>query len=66
MQHPNTAIMQKAIVLAKKSSQAGDYAVAAIIVLDDQVLTEASTTITREQDPTAHAELNARHCLWRE
>ncbi len=59
MKYPDESIMRQAIELAKKSFVSGDYAVAAIIVLDSKILTEATTTITHTQDPTAHAEVNA-------
>jgi tRNA(Arg) A34 adenosine deaminase TadA len=32
--------------------------VAAIIVKDDQIIAEAFTTVRKDQDPTAHAEIN--------
>lgn len=59
MKHPNTALMKRAIKLAEKSFRSGDFAVAAIIVKEGKILSEASTTITHTQDPTAHAEINA-------
>ena len=59
MQHPDREVMERAIELAKESFEGGDYAVGAIIVLDGKIIAEATTTITREQDPTCHAEINA-------
>lgn len=59
MQHPDRATMERAIELAKESFKEGDYAVAALIILDGKIIAEATTTIAREQDATCHAEINA-------
>ncbi len=59
MIHPNTEIMQRVIDLAKEKYSEGGHAIAAIIVKDDEIITEAFTTINRDQDPTCHAEINA-------
>lgn len=59
MTHPDSNVMQRAIQLAKESFASGDYAIAAIIILNSKILVEATTTITRDQDPTSHAEINA-------
>lgn len=59
MKHPNKEIMQRAINLAISKYKEGGYAVASIIVRDDEIIAEAFTTINRDQDPTCHAEINA-------
>jgi tRNA(Arg) A34 adenosine deaminase TadA len=59
MNHPNKEIMIKAIKIAKDNVDNGKHAVAAIIVKDDEVISEAYTTIQRDNDPTKHAEINA-------
>ena len=59
MIHPDTGIMQSAIDLAKDNYKVGGYAVAAIIVRDNEILAESFTTLVRDNDPTAHAEINA-------
>lgn len=59
MNHPNKYIMQKAIKLAQEKYKEGGHAVAAIIIKDDEIISEAFTTIRRDNDPTAHAEMNA-------
>ncbi len=59
MKHPNKKIMQRIIDLAKEKHKEGGHAVAAIIVKDDEIISEAFTTINRDQDPTCHAEINA-------
>ncbi len=58
MNHPNKNIMEKAINLAKAKHQEGGHAVAAIIVKGDEVISEAFTSVRRDIDPTAHAEIN--------
>ena len=58
MHHPNKDIMNKAIELAIEKHKEGGHAVAAIIVKDDEIISEAFTTVRRDIDPTAHAEIN--------
>ncbi len=50
--------MSRAIALAKEKYKEGGHAVGAIIVKDDIIVAEAFTTIRRDNDPTAHAEIN--------
>lgn len=59
MQHPDVVIMNNAIQLALENHHEGGHAVAAIIVKDDVIISEAFTTVRRDIDPTAHAEINA-------
>lgn len=59
MNHPDEKIMRRAIDLAREKYIEGGHAVAAIIVRDDEIISEAYTTIERDQDPTCHAEMNA-------
>lgn len=59
MNHPNREIMQRAIELAKQATKVGEHAVAAVVILEDQIVSEAYTTLNGEQDPTCHAEINA-------
>lgn len=59
MNHPNKDIMKRAIKLAQEKYKDGGHAVAAIIVKDDEIISEAYTTVRRDIDPTAHAEMNA-------
>jgi tRNA(Arg) A34 adenosine deaminase TadA len=59
MYKPDEAIMKKAIELAKEKYKEGGHAVAAIIVKNDEIISEAFTSVRRDQDPTAHAEINA-------
>jgi tRNA(Arg) A34 adenosine deaminase TadA len=59
MDHPNKDIMNRAIKLAQEKYRDGGHAVAAIIVKGDEIISEAYTTVRRDIDPTAHAEINA-------
>lgn len=59
MYQPNKDIMNKAIKLARENLKEGGHAVAAIIVRNDEIIAEAFTTVRRDMDPTAHAEMNA-------
>ena len=51
--------MQKAIELAKESSKKGDYALGAVIVKDDKIISSGMTELKHGNDPTAHAEIVA-------
>lgn len=60
MIHPNKDIMQKAINLARENYKEGFvHAVAAIIIKDNEIVSQAFTTVRRDNDPTCHAEINA-------
>lgn len=54
---PSKSIMQRAIDLAKQNK--GGHAVAAIIVKNGEIISEAYTTLNIDKDPTCHAEINA-------
>ncbi|MGM0649422.1 MAG: deaminase [Bacteroidota bacterium] len=51
--------MKKAIQLAKENIPSGNGPFGAVIVKDGKVIAEASNSVTRTNDPTAHAEINA-------
>jgi tRNA(Arg) A34 adenosine deaminase TadA len=59
MKHPNEEIMKRAINLAKEKYKDGGHAVATIIIKNDEIISEAYTTVRKESDPTCHAEMNA-------
>lgn len=59
MDIPSSTVMKRAIDIARQNYKIGGHAVAAIIVKDNTIVAEAFTTIRRDQDPTAHAEMNA-------
>ncbi|MCA9346301.1 nucleoside deaminase [Candidatus Saccharibacteria bacterium] len=58
MIHPNPVVMQRAIDLAIENLNDGGHAVASVIVKGDEIIAEGFTTIIRDNDPTAHAEIN--------
>lgn len=51
--------MERAIKLAIDKHKESGHAVAAIIVKDGKIITEAFTSVNRDNDPTCHAEMNA-------
>lgn len=51
--------MEAAIEEAKKSKQLGDYAVGAVVVKNNRIISRAGNTIKIEKDPTNHAEVVA-------
>ncbi|MBI2046579.1 nucleoside deaminase, partial [Candidatus Pacearchaeota archaeon] len=59
MIHPNKEIMMKAIGITKEKNKKGGYAVAAIIVKGDKIISETFTTIKKDSPPINHAEMNA-------
>jgi len=53
------AMMQRAIELASKSIDNGGGPFGAVITKDGKIVGEASNSVTKDNDPTAHAEVNA-------
>lgn len=51
--------MRRAIELAKENIQTGNGPFGAVIVKDGEIVAEASNAVTKNNDPTAHAEVNA-------
>lgn len=51
--------MKKALALAEKAQQQGEVPVGAIVVRDDEVLGEGWNQPISNNDPTAHAEIQA-------
>jgi len=51
--------MQRAIELSKQSVENGGGPFGAVIVKDGKIIAEASNSVTHDNDPTAHAEVNA-------
>lgn len=51
--------MRKAIILAKENIKTGNGPFGAVIVKDGEIISETSNSVTRDNDPTAHAEVNA-------
>ena len=50
--------LQRAIELAKESVETGGGPFGAVIVKDGEIVAEASNSVTKDNDPTAHAEVN--------
>lgn len=51
--------MRKAINLANNSIDNGGGPFGAVIVRNNEIIAEASNSVTNDNDPTAHAEVNA-------
>jgi tRNA(Arg) A34 adenosine deaminase TadA len=51
--------MQRAIDLSIKSVENGGGPFGAVIVKDGEIIAECSNSVTNDNDPTAHAEVNA-------
>jgi len=51
--------MQRAIDLSRKSVKTGGGPFGAVIVKNGKIIAEASNSVTKENDPTGHAEINA-------
>jgi guanine deaminase len=51
--------MQRAIDISRESVKSGGGPFGAVIVKDGSVIAEASNGVTKHNDPTAHAEINA-------
>ncbi len=52
-------IMQRAIDLAAESVRKGGGPFGAVVVKDGEVIAESANSVTPDNDPTAHAEVNA-------
>lgn len=52
-------IMQRAIVLAAESVKKGGGPFGAVVVKNGKVIAESANSVTPDNDPTAHAEVNA-------
>ncbi len=52
-------IMQRAIDLAAESVKKGGGPFGAVVVKDGKVIAESANSVTPDNDPTAHAEINA-------
>jgi tRNA(Arg) A34 adenosine deaminase TadA len=56
---PKEEFMWKAIEIAKESAKKGDYALGAVIVKGDEIISTGTTNLKHENDPTVHAEIVA-------
>ena len=59
MNSNNEKFMLKAIELSKKSVKNGGGPFGAVIVKDGKIIAEGTNSVTKNNDPTAHAEINA-------
>jgi guanine deaminase len=55
----NEEFMRKAIELSKESVQNGGGPFGAVIVKDGKIIATGTNCVTKSNDPTAHAEINA-------
>ena len=55
----NREIMQRAIDLAAESVKKGGGPFGAVVVKDGEIIAESANSVTPDNDPTAHAEVNA-------
>ncbi|MBD1839845.1 nucleoside deaminase [Coleofasciculus sp. FACHB-64] len=58
--------IEKFMKIALEEAKLGDAPYGAVIVKDNQVIIKAHNTVETDNDPTAHAELNAIRCLTKE
>jgi len=56
---PNPEFMRLAIREALAAKEAGDYAIGAVVVRDDQVIASSGNRVKLDCDPTQHAEIAA-------
>jgi tRNA(Arg) A34 adenosine deaminase TadA len=59
MEKSHRDFMKEAIRLSKESVQAGGGPFGALIVKDNEIISKSSNSVTKDNDPTAHAEVNA-------
>lgn len=56
---PKKQFMEIAIEEALRARKEGDYAIGAVVVLDDKIITRAMNRVIVDKDPTKHAEMIA-------
>lgn len=59
MYQPSEVFMNAALEEARKAKQAGDYAIGAVIVWNNEIIARAGNRVRQDQDPTQHAEVVA-------
>ncbi|MFB6246653.1 MAG: nucleoside deaminase [Candidatus Pacearchaeota archaeon] len=57
--HPSKGFMNYAIEEAKNSAEKGQYALGAIVVKGGKIISVSHTRLHEDQEPSAHAEMNA-------
>ena len=58
MEEKKSEFMRRAIALSEQSVRTGGGPFGAVIVRDNDIIAEASNSVTIDNDPTAHAEVN--------
>ena len=56
---PHEYYMEKALVLAEEAARRGEVPVGAVIVREGEIIGQGSNQRERDQDPVAHAEIQA-------
>ncbi len=59
MNHNDEQWMQQALTLAHKAEENGEVPVGALLVKDDEIISEGWNQLITKNDPTAHAEILA-------
>ena len=59
MSQPVKGFMEKAIEVAEKAKEDGDYAIGAIVIKDNKIISKGENRLKTDNDPTAHAEIVA-------
>ena len=55
---PKEEFMRKAIAIAEEAAKAGDYAIGAVIVKDNDIIAVGKNKLKSHNDPTLHAEID--------
>lgn len=59
MERSHRYYMQEAVKLSKESVKSGGGPFGAVIVKDNEIIARSFNSVTKDNDPTAHAEVNA-------
>ena len=59
MEEKKSEFMRRAIALSEQSVRTGGGPFGAVIVRDNDIIAEASNSVTIDHAPTAHAEVNS-------
>lgn len=59
MEDSNEKFMRRAIAISEESMHSGGGPFGAVIVKNGKIIAESGNSVTKDNDPTAHAEVNA-------
>lgn len=59
MEDSNERFMRRAIAISEESMHSGGGPFGAVIVKNGKIIAESGNSVTKDNDPTAHAEVNA-------